>query len=80
MREAINAQEEKAKVALASAEKAVEKSERAMNERFASVNEFRGQLKDQTASFLSRQEALAYMFAIGAFLVWAQQKKPKASE
>ncbi len=42
--------------ALAAAEKAVSKAEAATHERFASVNEFRGQLTDQAATFISRIE------------------------
>lgn len=43
--------------ALSAAEKAVTKAEIAAEKRFDSVNEFRGQLKDQTATFIPRQEA-----------------------
>lgn len=80
MREAIMSQEEKAKVALQAAEKAVEKSERASNERFASVNEFRAQLKDQTGTFITRSEALAYFAFLVAFAAWLQKKQSPASK
>lgn len=43
--------------ALAAAEKAVLKAEGASDKRFESVNEFRGQLKDQAATFMPRTEA-----------------------
>jgi len=77
MKEAITSQEEKARVALQAAERAIEKSERAANERFASVNEFRGQLKDQTATFISRQEALAYLVAVLGLVTWIQRRQQK---
>lgn len=44
------------RTALASAEKAVEKANIAADKRFEGVNEFRGQLTDQAATFLSRAE------------------------
>jgi hypothetical protein len=85
MREAISAQEEKAKVALAAAEKAVAKAETSSEARFASMNEFRGQLKDQTstfvtrveiealkqqtASFVTRSELLGACFAVGGLVI-----------
>src|SRR5688572_11517487 len=43
--------------ALLSAEKAVAKTETAAERRFEAVNEFRGQLSDQAATFLPRIEA-----------------------
>jgi hypothetical protein len=43
--------------ALESAEKAVSKAEAANEKRFDSVNEFRGQLRDQATSFIPRIEA-----------------------
>jgi len=73
-RENMLAQEERVRVALQAADKATEKAERAANARFESVNEFRAALSDQTATFITRQEALAYMFAIGAFAAWLQRK------
>ena len=48
-------------VALASAEKAVLKAEGASENRFRAVNEFRGQLADQTATLLPRREFEATM-------------------
>lgn len=45
--------------ALHSAEKAVDKAETATAHRFDSVNEFRQQLNDQTATLMSREEGLA---------------------
>jgi hypothetical protein len=44
------------KQALTSAEKAVLKTENAINERFAGVNEFRETLSDQARNFLTRTE------------------------
>ena len=77
IREAILAQEEKAKVALQSAEKAIDKSERASESRFQSVNEFRAALSDQTGTFITRQEALAWFMAVAAFAAWLQRKQGK---
>jgi hypothetical protein len=51
------ATDEKTSLALTSSEKAVSKAEIATEKRFDSVNEFRGQLKDQTATLLPRVEA-----------------------
>lgn len=45
--------------ALKSAEKAVAKAETAADKRFDAVNEFRGQLADQAALFLTRTEYAA---------------------
>lgn len=45
-------------LALTSSEKAVAKAEIATEKRFDSVNEFRGQLKDQAATLLPRAEAM----------------------
>lgn len=50
-------QEKAVAAALAAADRAVAKAELAANSRFDSVNEFRAQLTDQTATFLSRAEA-----------------------
>jgi hypothetical protein len=38
-------------------QRAIDKAETSMGERLAGMNEFRGQLKDQTAKFLTRDEA-----------------------
>lgn len=51
------AAEKAVQTALASAEKAVSKAEFAATTRFESVNEFRGQLADQAATFMPRVEA-----------------------
>jgi hypothetical protein len=53
---AFKAAEQAVAVALANAEKAVAKAEAASDARFASVNEFRQALTDQTATFLPRIE------------------------
>lgn len=58
------AQEKAVAAALAAAKEAVTKAEVAAEKRFDAVNEFRGQLKDQTATFISRTEVLALMKAI----------------
>lgn len=51
------AMDEKTGLALTASEKAVSKAETATEKRFDSVNEFRGQLKDQAATLLQRNEA-----------------------
>lgn len=53
---AFMAAEKAVQTALESAEKAVTKAETAAEKRFESVNEFRGQLADQNASFMTRIE------------------------
>jgi hypothetical protein len=53
---AFTAAEQAVTVALANAEKATVKAEAASERRFESVNEFRAQLSDQTATFLPRGE------------------------
>jgi len=55
---AFAAQKEAIAAALAAQEKAVTKAELAAERRFEGVNEFRGQLSDQAATFMSRAEAL----------------------
>lgn len=47
------------RAALAAAEKAVTKAEASADKRFEGVNEFRQALSDQTATFITRTEALA---------------------
>jgi hypothetical protein len=55
------AQERAVAAALASAKEAVTKAEVAAEKRFDSVNEFRGQLKDQTATLIPRTEVIALL-------------------
>ena len=57
------AQDRAVLAALAAAEKAVSKAEIAAEKRFDAVNEFRGQLKDQAATFVTRTELYAGLFA-----------------
>ncbi len=56
METAFTAADKAVQAALSSAEKAVTKAESAAEKRFESVNEFRAQLTDQAATFLSRSE------------------------
>ncbi len=65
--EAIRNQDEKTRIAMNASEKAVDKAEKSSNERFNSHNEFREQLKTQAATFLTRDEARAYLFAMLGF-------------
>lgn len=53
---ALIAQQEARMAALASAKEAVAKAEAASEKRFEGVNEFRAQLSDQAATFISRVE------------------------
>lgn len=53
---ALLAAEKAVTTALLAAEKAVTKAELAADKRFEAVNEFRGQLNDQAATFMSRTE------------------------
>ncbi len=53
------AQEKALILALASLKEAFDKFERAQEKRFESVNEFRGQLKDQAGTFVTRAELWA---------------------
>lgn len=64
MQTALTAAERAVATALLSAEKAVTKAEAAAEKRFESVNEFRGQLTDQAASFISRVESDAQRIAL----------------
>jgi biopolymer transport protein ExbB/TolQ len=56
---AFEAQKLSVAAALAAAEKATTKAETAADKRFEATNEFRGQLKDQAATLMSRAEAQA---------------------
>lgn len=51
------AQDKAVQIAMVASEKAVVKAEMAAEKRFESVNEFRGQLADQAATFMPRNEA-----------------------
>lgn len=53
-------------LALDASEKAIAKSELANEKRFESVNEFRGQLDDQSRTFIPRREAEAMISAVEA--------------
>ncbi len=63
-----DAQEKAVRAALEAAQKAVDKAEEAATKRFESVNEFRAQLADQAASFLTRREAIAVFSTMVAVL------------
>ena len=54
--EKLDAQEKSVQVALTAADRAILKAENANDKRFESVNEFRGQLRDQTLTFIPREE------------------------
>ena len=56
MRTAFDAADKAVQAALTAVEKASDRAEGASDKRFESVNEFRGQLADQAASFITRTE------------------------
>ena len=58
-------QDKAVQAALLAAKEAVLKAEVASEKRFESVNEFRGQLSDQTATFIPRAEANTKFDALG---------------
>lgn len=58
LRDALIAQEKAVNAALMAAQQAVTKAEIAAEKRFDSVNEFRAQLADQTATLMPRNEAM----------------------
>jgi hypothetical protein len=58
------AQEKAVAAALAAAKEAVTKAEVAAEKRFDAVNEFRSTLKDQQATLMPRQEAVALLKAL----------------
>lgn len=66
---AIAAQDKAVQIAMIASEKAVVKAEIAAEKRFESVNEFRGQLADQAATFMPRAEAEQRLFALGEKIV-----------
>lgn len=59
MKTAFDAADKAVQAALASAKEAAAKAENAAKDRFAAVNEFRGQLSDVIATFLPRTEYYA---------------------
>lgn len=61
---ALAAQDKAVQIAMVASEKAVVKAEIAAEKRFESVNEFRGQLSDQAATFMPRAEAEQRMGAL----------------
>lgn len=61
---ALAAAEKAVNAALVAADRAVAKAEIAAEKRFDSVNEFRGQLRDQATTLLPRAEADARLLAI----------------
>jgi hypothetical protein len=77
---AFKAAEQAVQTALVSAEKAVGKAETAADKRFESVNEFRQQLADQTATFPTRIEVSTRMDGISADLARAQTQLTQAEQ
>lgn len=66
--------------ALQSAEKAVSKAEVAQEKRLESVNEFRGQLSDQAATFVRREDVDIRLNALGERLQETNTKVTKLEE
>jgi hypothetical protein len=64
MATALTAAERLVQTAASATEKAIGKAELAGDKRFESVNEFRGQLRDQAATFLPRTEYVAGHLAL----------------
>lgn len=75
------AQEQAVAFALQAAEKAVTKAELAAEKRFESVNEFRNQLKDQTGTFITRNEMWGWLVALisMAFAAYSAFKPTKGA-
>jgi len=72
--EAMLAANDKAvQIAMVASEKAVVKAEIAAEKRFEAVNEFRGQLSDQAATFMPRAEAEQRLARIGEDIVALQK-------
>jgi len=74
MRTALDAAEKAVAAALDSAQTAVAKAETAAEARFSSVNEFRQQLSDQTASFPTRREVDTRFQALADLLEASRQR------
>jgi hypothetical protein len=64
MKTAFDAADKAVQAALAAAKEAAAKAEAAAKDRFAAVNEFRGQLSDQAATLVSRTEHNAQLQAL----------------
>lgn len=60
--------------AMASSKEAILKAETASEKRFESVNEFRAQLADQAAGFMSRAEANALLAGMGDRVTRAEER------
>lgn len=73
----LNAQEKAIAAALSAAKEAVTKAEIAAEKRLDSVNEFRGQLRDQQATFISKAEAEQRLLALSEKLNSLQQRVDK---
>lgn len=76
------AQEQAIAFALAEKEKAIIKAELGTEKRFESVNEFRNQLKDQTGTFITRNEMWGWlvalvMMAFAAYNAFRRANTPK---
>lgn len=71
------AQEQAVAFALAASEKATTKADAANEKRFDGVNEFRSQLKDQAATFITRGELFGWIVAVLAlaFTGWNTLRK-----
>ncbi len=75
---AFAAAEKSVATALDSAEKAVVKAETSAEKRFEAVNEFRGQLADQAATFIGRKEAEARIMALAEKMDASQARTEQA--
>ena len=66
---ALAAQERATNAAFTAANSAVTKAEMANEKRLDNVNEFRGQLKDQAAGFVTRAELIATVVGFGGLII-----------
>lgn len=77
--DALAGQEKSVTAALNAAERAVLKAETAAEKRFESINEFRGQLGDQAATLMPRQEATVLLDALGGRVFALESRMNKAT-
>lgn len=79
LRDALISQEKAVNAALSAAQEAVQKAETAAEKRFDSVNEFRAQLADQTATLLPRREYDAQHKALEDRMALIEQSTNKSA-
>lgn len=75
---ALMAQEKATAASIASAQQAVAKAEAASDKRFESVNEFRGQMNDQSKTFMPRGEVITSIAAMNDRIAGLSTRLDKA--